>query len=93
MNSGPPLSPWQESVPSAPAATISFGKYDRGPQTLCALASETTGTDTSRMRSEVLPPSLVVRQPATVRFLRASSTEREGPAPARPSPTYRALVP
>lgn len=31
LNSGPPLSPWQESMPSAPAETMSFGKYDRGP--------------------------------------------------------------
>src|SRR5215213_6048676 len=27
LNSGPPLSPWQESFPFAPAATMRLGKY------------------------------------------------------------------
>src|SRR5215208_5888350 len=69
-NKGPPLSPWHVSLPPLPAATIRLGKYvalgGKGTYARFARESETTGTDTSRIRFEGLPPSLVTPQPATV---------------------------
>src|ERR687890_397535 len=69
-NSGPPLSPWHESRPpdSGPAPSIVRG-LKLLPYTAAdaMVASETTGTETSRSVALPEPPWLVAPQPATVR--------------------------